>query len=126
MIYLPRTYLQKALVSKLKSLGYSVSGVNVFPRVEVYDFDTTPTGEKVNKQWVVTFLFDVVSNESDPSEGLSILETIRKNISESLTVEHFKIYIWIWEQHTEIEEATENENMIIRQLQRVRVEVEEI
>lgn len=123
---LPQKYLLPAIITKVKSLSYSVSGVNTFPRIEVYDFDTTPTGEKTNKQWVVTFLFDVISNSSDPGESLNILETLRSIFSETLVVPNFKIYIWIWEQHTEITEVTDNDSFITRQLQRVRIELEEI
>lgn len=125
-MYLPAKYLLKAINTKVKALGYSVTGVNTFPRVEVYDFNTTPTGEKVNKQWVVTFLFDIVTNKSDSSDGYTILEAIRNDFDSSLSVSKFQIYIWVWEQHTEIQEATNNNDVITRQLQRVRVELQEI
>lgn len=124
-MYLPQKYLHKALISKLKTLGYSVSGLNTFPRVEVYNFDTTPTGEKVNKQWTVTFLFDCISAKTDPSESYTMLETIRNGFSESLTVDHFNIYLWIWDQHTDFMETSENDDIIFRQLQRVRLELTE-
>lgn len=125
-MHLPSRYLLKAINAKVKTLGYSVSGINIYPRVEVYDFNTTPSGEKVNKQWAVTFVFDVVTNKSDSSDGYVILEAIRNSFGPSLSVLNFKIYIWIWEQHTEIQEITNNDDVITRQLQRVRVELEEI
>ena len=122
-MYLPQIYLQKAIITKLKALGYAVSGLTTFPRVEVWDFITTPTGAKEDKQYIVTFLLDIISNKSS-LEALNILESIRGNFT--FTVEHFIPYILIWEQQTESEETGEGNNVIYRQIQRVRMELEEL
>lgn len=120
-MYLPQKYIQKAVNDKIKSLGYSISGVTTFPRVEVYDFITTPTGEKENTEWICTFLIDVIS--TDASTGLTILETIRNNFN--LTISHFENPLTIFEQHTEIDEEQDGLPIINRQLQRIRLYIKE-
>lgn len=120
-MYLPQKYIQKAVNDKIKSLGYSISGVTTFPRVEVYDFITTPTGEKENIEWICTFLIDVIS--TDASTGLTILETIRNNFN--LTISHFENPLTVFEQHTEIDEEQDGLPIINRQLQRIRLHIKE-
>ena len=124
MIYEPVKYLYKAVVAKLVSLGYKVDGVNNYPRVEVHSFDKTPTTEKNATSWDITFIIDVITNDSSPGPSFDIIENILNNFSESITITNFRCVIWDWELLTPVEEVNEADFNIWRQIQRVRVRLE--
>ena len=121
MMYLPHKYLLKALVAKIKTLGYTMD--NTFPRVEIHSWDTTPEGEKTLVDWACTCIIEVISNTTDVAESLSIIEGIRSNIDESLVVENFNLWNVTWEMLSQYEEIDDNNKKIWRQLQRVRFNV---
>jgi len=121
MMYLPHKYLLKALVSKIKSLGYKMD--NSFPRVEIHSWDTTPEGEKTLVDWACTCIIEVISNTTDVAESLTIMEGIRDGINETMTVEHFTLWNVTWEMLSQYEEIDDNNKTIWRQLQRTRFNV---
>lgn len=121
MMYLPHKYLLKALVSKIKSLGYKMD--NSFPRVEIHSWDTTPEGEKTLVDWACTCIIEVISNTTDVAESLTIMEGIRDGINETMTVEHFTLWNVTWEMLSQYEEIDDNNKTIWRQLQRARFNV---
>lgn len=121
---LPQKYIHKAIISKLKTLGYVVDGLN-YPRVEVYGFMTTPSGEKINKEWEVTFIIEAIDSANSPTRAMDMIENIRTNITESITVSNFSVLNVIWEQLEHFEEITENDYYIQRQIQRARFTVTE-
>ena len=84
MSYEPIKYLYKAVASKLDALGYKVDGVNNYPRVEIHSFDKTPTTEKNMSSWEVTFVIDVITDNSSPGQSLDIIENIQNNFSEAV------------------------------------------
>lgn len=124
MIYEPVKYLYKAVVAKLVSLGYKVDGVNNYPRVEVHSFDKTTTTEKNMTSWDITFIIDVITNDSSPGPSFDIIENILNNFSEDISITNFRCVIWDWELLTPVEEVNEADFNIWRQIQRVRVRVE--
>ena len=119
-MYLPHKYLAKAINTKIKgsSIGYRTHGA--LPRVEVHSWDTTPEGEKTNIDWACTCIIEVISESTDVVESLTMIEKIRTNIDETLTVEHFYIWQVVWEILTEMEEVDDNHKHLFRQMQRVR------
>ena len=123
---LPQKYIHPAVITKLLALGYAVDGLNTYPRVEVHSFDTTPTGDKHNKQYDVTFIIEAIDSNTDPTRVIDIIERVRANIDVTLTISSFKIVYIIWELLQTFEELTETDLTIQRQLQRVRFTVEEI
>lgn len=126
MIYEPSKSLFQAVVAKLLTLNYAVDGVNTFPRFEVHSFDTTPTLEKERTSWEVTFIMEAITNDSSPGPSLDMVENIKQYFSETLTITHFRCVIWQWDMLTSIEEVTDTELNIWRQVQRVRVTLEQI
>lgn len=123
---LPQKYIHPAVVTKLLALGYAVDGLNTYPRVEVHSFDTTPTGDKGNKQHDVTFIIEVIDNDTDLARSIDIMERIRTNIDVTLTISGVRIIYIVWELLQTFEELTETDLTIQRQLQRVRFTIEEI
>ena len=124
-IYEPSKYVLQAVNAKLKSLGYTIIG-NTFPRFEVYSFDVTPSGEKVNTMWDCTFIIEALSSSTSPGESLDMIENIKQHFSESINISHFKCDIWIWEICSSFAEETETQNFIWRQSQRVRLKLTQI
>lgn len=124
MSYEPIKYLYKAVAGKLVALGYKVDGVNSYPRVEIHSFDKTPTAEKNMSSWEVTFIIDVITDNSSPGQSLDIIENIQNNFSENITISNFRCVIWDWELLTQVEEVTESNFNVWRQIQRVRVRLE--
>lgn len=123
---LPQKYIHPAVITKLLALGYAVDGLNTYPRVEVHSFDTTPTGDKGNKQHDVTFIIEVIDNDTDLARSIDMIENIRTNIDVSLTISGVRIIYIVWELLQTFEELTETDLTIQRQLQRVRFTIEEI
>jgi hypothetical protein len=123
---LPQKYIHPAVIAKLLALGYAVDGLNTYPRVEVHSFDTTPTGDKGNKQHDVTFIIEVIDNDTDLARSIDIMERIRTNIDVTLTISGVRIIYIVWELLQTFEELTETDLTIQRQLQRVRFTIEEI
>ena len=125
MIYEPSKYLFQAVASKLIALGYATDGVNTFPRFEVHSFDTTPTLEKERTSWEVTFIMEAITNDSSPGQSLDMVENIKQHFSETLPINYFNCVIWQWDILTSIEEVTDTELNIWRQVQRVRVTLQQ-
>ena len=117
-MYLPHKYLLKALVLKIKGLGYTMD--TSFPRVEIHSWDTTPEGEKTLVDWASTCIIEVVSNTTDVEESLGMIEVIRNAIDETMAVDNFTLWNVTWELLSQYEEIDENNKKIWRQLQRVR------
>ena len=117
MSYTPHKYLRQALVTKLKGLGYSLSGS--YPRVELYDFATTQGAEKNNVSEIVTCVIEVVDSADSPKRSLDMIEAIRAGI-EDLTVSGFSVVIVEPELLTELEEYSDTDLKIYRQIQRMR------
>ena len=125
MIYEPSKYLFQAVASKLIALGYATDGVNTFPRFEVHSFDTTPTIEKERTSWEVTFIMEAITNDSRPGPSLDMVENIKQHFSETLPINYFNCVIWQWDILTSIEEVTDTELNIWRQVRRVRVTLQQ-
>lgn len=120
-MYLPHKYILKALVAKIKTLGYKMD--TSFPRVEIHSWDTTPEGEKTLTDWACTCIIEVVSNNTDVEESLNMIEAIRNAVDETLSVDNFTVWNIVWETLSQYEEIDENNKKIWRQLQRVRINV---
>ena len=120
-MYLPHKYILKALVSKIKTLGYKMDAS--FPRVEIHSWDTTPEGEMTLTDWACTCIIEVVSNDTDVEESLNMIEAIRNTVDETLSVDNFTVWNIVWETLSQYEEIDENNKKIWRQLQRVRINV---
>ena len=125
MIYEPSKYVLQAVNAKLVQLGYSLVGT-VYPRFEVYSFDTTPSGEKGQTMWDCTFIMEAITNSTSPGPSLDMIENIKGYFSETFTISHFKIDIWIWEICSGFEEISETDFHIWRQTQRVRLKLTQI
>lgn len=115
----PHKYLKQALQSKITTLGYRTFGS--YPRVEVHSFDTTEGDEKANSNFVVTFIIEVVDSSTDSTTSLNMIEAIRAGIDETLTVTGFRVVVLQWELLNEIVEMTDTDLNIYRQIQRVRI-----
>lgn len=115
----PHKYIKKALQSKITALGYRTFGS--FPRVEVHTFDTTQGFEKNNNDYVVTCIIEVIDSNTSSGTSLDMIEAIRGGIDETLTVQNFKVVIFEWDILSEIQEMTDTELNIYRQIQRVRI-----
>lgn len=126
MIYEPSKYVLQAVLAKLVALGYALDNAATFPRFEVYSFDTTPSGEKGLTMWDCTFIMEAISGLTSPGESLTMIENIKQYFSDTLSVSHFKIDIWIWEINSSFNEITETNTMIWRQSQRVRLKLTQI
>ena len=124
MSYTPHKYLKKALVKKLGQMGYAKK--NGYPRVEVYNFDTTPIGAKEDKDYVVTFIIEAIDESTSPSASLEIIEDIRDKINDTLVIEGWKVVYLAYELLTELEEITDTDNNIWRQIQRVRIQLNKL
>ena len=48
-------------------------------------------GEKTNIDWACTCIIEVISESTDVVESLTMIEKIRTNIDEALTVEHLHL-----------------------------------
>ncbi len=118
MSYTPHKYIKKALVTKLGQIGYAKK--NGYPRVEVHSFDTTPAGAKEDLEYEVTFIIEAIDESTSPSASLDIIEDIRSKVDANLTIQGWKLVILNYELLTEIEEITDTDSNIFRQIQRVR------
>lgn len=113
----PHKYVKKALEAKITSLGYQTSGN--YPRVEVHTFDTTQGVEKANGDYVVTCIIEVIDSNTSPGTSLDMIEAIRG--IDTLAITGFELVILEWEVLTELEEITDTDYNIYRQIQRVRL-----
>ena len=118
MSYTPHKYIKKAINTKLTAIGYAKQ--NAFPRVEVHSFDTTPAGAKEDLEYEVTFIIEVIDENTSPSRSLDLIEDIRTKIDADLIIQGWKLVILNYELLTEIEEITDTDSNIFRQIQRVR------
>lgn len=119
MIYTPHIEIKKAINTKLNALGFPV--VSTFPRVEVHSFDTTPGTEKNNWVYDVTFIIEVLDKATSPATSLSMISDIRGNLGENIDIVGYKVINFEYELLNELEETTDTEVIIWRQVQRVRI-----
>ena len=68
---------------------------------------------------------EAITNDSSPGTSLDMVENIKQHFSETLPISYFNCVIWQWDILTSIEEVTETEYNIWRQIQRVRVRLEQ-
>ena len=116
MSYTPHKYLHKALVSKIKNLGFATFGS--FPRVEVYNFDVTPGAPKGINDYVVTCIVEVIDSGDDMTRSLDMIETLRTNLDE-INIAGYDV-IAEPEILTTATETTDTDFIIYRQIQRMR------
>lgn len=114
----PHLELRKGLTTFVLSKGYKMAG---FPRVEIYSFDTSNSLAKELDDFEITFVIEVVAN--DCSQSLSMIDNIRSSIENELTISNYKIVYLVKELLNEIEEITETELSIWRQIQRIRIKL---
>ena len=108
------------LNAKIKSLGYEINGVTTFPRIEVHSVIETEGDQKDDCNKVVTGVIDILSRDNAPDESFEILNIITSNISENISLSEYICYIWQNESVEMIEEVTESDDTIYRQLLRFR------
>lgn len=115
----PHIEIKKAINKRLNELGYPI--VQGFPRVEVHSFDTTPSGDKANIVFDVTFIVEVVDKATSPSTSLNMISNIRANLEDGLQITGYNLVFLDYELLNEIEETTDTEESIWRQVQRIRI-----
>lgn len=115
----PHIEIKKAINKKLNELGYPI--IQGFPRVEVHSFDTTPSGDKANIVYDVTFIVEVVDKATSPATSLNMISNIRANLEDGLQITGYNLVFLDYELLNEIEETTDTEESIWRQIQRIRI-----
>ena len=120
----PHIEIKKAINKRLNELGYPI--VQGFPRVEVHSFDTTPSGDKANIVYDVTFIVEVVDKSTSPATSLAMISNIRANLENGLTISGYNLVFLDYELLNEIEETTDTEDIIWRQIQRIRINLNKL
>ena len=110
-----------ALNAKIKALGYDINGVTTFPRIEVHSIIETEGEQQDDADKVVTGVIDILTRDNAPDSSFEILNVVVSNIPENISLSEYICYIWQNESVEMIEEVTDSDDTIFRQLDRKSV-----
>ncbi len=114
----PSKEIRKAVTLKLKGLNYSFNGM---PRVEIYSLNTAGSFQKDDKDFEVSFIIEVIATDLDTS--LTMIDNIRTTLDGTILINGYKVIYLAFEILNEIEEITDSNYSIWRQIQQVRIQL---